>query len=138
MSADNLYSMNNRNIKDAATDLLNNNADYLINYIYQQSYAPEVRIGLSIRILAKTNRTYNDELINLILSDIEKLRNNTDYLLGFSDPKSRREALDEEYALVQGYIDMNDTISLNQDPDEIETKSTAISKIAAESGCTIV
>jgi hypothetical protein len=138
---DNLYSLNNKDIKEAAADLLNNNAETLINYIYHSTGSvyinPEVRIGLSIRILAKTHKSYDEALISLILADIEALRNNTDYLLMFKDPKGRRQALDEEYALVQGYVDMDDTISLNQEQDTtVETQ--AVSKLAADSGCIIV
>lgn len=93
----------------------------------------EVRIGLSIRILAKTNRYYDEELINLILDDIDYLRKDSDYLLSFKDPKARRVALDEEYALVQGYIDMDDTISLNQDIDTV----SRVGKLASDSQCVI-
>lgn len=188
------YSLNSRGIKQAALQLINENATDLIEYIYrkggmlvtteklednsdnparstpgvvdEQNRAktkssekplarpldkeldkhsreekkpsifenPEVRIGLCIRILAKTERFADEALVNLILEDIEALRRNSDYLLSFKDPKSRKAALDEEYALVQGYIDMDDTISLNQ---ETETQSR-IGKLASDGGCTIV
>lgn len=95
---------------------------------------PEVRIGLSIRVLAKTDRFDDERLINLILDDIEHLRRNTDYLLSFKDPKARKAALDEEYALVQGYIDMDDTISLNQETDT----QSRVGKFASEGNCVIV
>lgn len=172
-----LYSVNCKGIKKAASDLINNTAESLIRYIYipllkeqadvvwpeaivrkgetthrkhqkqggesenldapdaldtdvpneamvseafqvpEGGYdSPEIRIGLSIRILVKSNCGFDEDLINLILRDIETLRHDTDYLLSFPDPKARREALDEEYALVQGYIDLDDTISLNQGP----------------------
>ena len=93
----------------------------------------EVRIGLSIRILAKTNRYYDENLINLILDDIDYLRRESDYLLSFKDPKARKAALDEEYALVQGYIDMDDTISLNQEVDTV----SKMGKLASDGQCII-
>lgn len=191
------YSLNSKGIKQAANELINDNATYLIQYIYRQagildeptihehkandvaaepdellaastktpidplqkaetaSSKPkdlkeaktdlsakaknsvfknvEVRIGLSIRILAKTNRYYDEELINLILDDIDYLRKESDYLLSFKDPKARKAALDEEYALVQGYIDMDDTISLNQEPDTV----SKVGKLASDGQCTI-
>lgn len=163
------YSLNSKDIKQAATELINDNATYLIQYIYKQagilnvvesketpdtSKIPvivqedksltntqknsifqniEVRIGLSIRILAKTNRYYDEDLINLILDDIEYLRKESDYLLSFKDPKARKAALDEEYALIQGYIDMDDTISLNQDADTV----SRVGKLASDGQCTI-
>lgn len=172
---DSNYSLNSRGIKQAATELINDNAVNLITYIYRRAGVlppptvpsipevlkstpgteheeieavkevpkskdedtifknVEVRIGLSIRILAKTNRYYDEELINLILDDIDFLRKESDYLLSFKDPKARKVALDEEYALVQGYIDMDDTISLNQDPDT----ESRIGRLASDGNCTI-
>jgi len=97
----------------------------------------EIRIGLSIRILAKTNKYYDDNLVNLILNDIDFLRQNSDYLLSFKDPKARKAALDEEYALVQGYIDMDDTISLNQEDADTQSKISKIGKLASDGQCII-
>lgn len=104
-----------------------------VNNKHQKSSfdSAETRIGLSIRILAKTNHYYDEDLINLILSDIDSLRINSEYLLSFKDPKARKNALDEEYALVQGFVDMDDTISLNQ---ETESK---IGHIASSGNCII-
>jgi hypothetical protein len=196
------YSLNSKGIKQAATELINDNATSLIEYIYKRagildedpidSYVlipgsqkdenddkdekdekdekadkekadkekdkadkadkekadrdkdkekkknsifqnVEVRIGLCIRILAKTNRYYDEKLINLILDDIEYLRKESDYLLSFKDPKARKAALNEEYALVQGFIDMDDTISLNQDSDT----ASKVGRLASDGQCVI-
>jgi hypothetical protein len=178
------YSLNSRHLQVAARELINDNAESLIRYIYTPILGPEsksggsptlsgqepqskdkaeekdkkvsqpdekiqetnkihevfndreVRVGLSIRILAKTDRYHDETLINLILDDIEFLRKHSDYLLSFKDPKARKAALDEEYALVQGYIDMSDTISLNQ---EVDT-SSRINRFASDrdGNCVIV
>ena len=182
---DSNYSLNSKNIKQAATELINDNADLLIQYIYNKAGLlsdeekatvamaaktsepeletvkvvdkavdkgkkvgkdvekesifcnTEIRIGLSIRILAKTNKYYDDNLVNLILNDIDYLRHNSDYLLSFKDPKARKAALDEEYALVQGYIDMDDTISLNQEDADTQSRISKIGKLASDGQCTI-
>lgn len=182
------YSLNSKAIKQAATQLINDNASHLIEYIYREAEiltkedweevqeskeevkeeattkakeevkeakveeeikAPpkkssvfkntEVRIGLCIRILAKTNRYFDENLINLILDDIDVLRKESDYLLSFKDPKARKTALDEEYALVQGYVDMDDTISLNQDPETVSrlSKVSKVGRMATDGQCII-
>lgn len=118
-----------KDMKDATKDVkgvVNKNIDNVFS-------DTEVRIGLSIRILAKTNKYHDEDLINLVLDDINYLRKNSDYLLSFRDPKARKAALDEEYALVQGFIDMDDTISLNQ---ESETESK-IGRLATDGQCVI-
>lgn len=195
------YSLNSKAIKQAATQLINDNASNLIEYIYREAEIltkedweevqeskeeevnveikeeattttttkakgevkattegkeikeeikipskkssvfknTEVRIGLCIRILAKTNRYFDENLINLILDDIDVLRKESDYLLSFKDPKARKAALDEEYALVQGYVDMDDTISLNQDPETVSrlSKASKVGRMATDGQCII-
>jgi len=154
-----LYSINCKGIKEATSDLINNTAESLIRYIYRTHYlgvpdreaqtnssdsedyvisSPDVRIGLSIRILVKADCSFDEPLIELILKDIESLRHDTDYLLSFSDPKARRHALEEEYALVQGYIDMDDTISLNQEiGEDTVVPSRNMYQMADRGGCNI-
>lgn len=110
---------NQRLLKKATLTLLDGNIETLLNFMYDPSNHqgifghPEIRIGLSIKLLHNLRGKFSDKLIQPILTDIEELLDNDDYLEGTGNAEQRRQCLDEEYQFVQKYLDIDDNITLN-------------------------
>ena len=112
------YSTNVEGINDASFNWNVSNAEHLIAYIYsnkdEQPYNnPEIRIGLVIKILIKSNQNYSSDILQPVVDDLENLVNDTDYLNSFDDPISKKEALSKELSLINKYMELDETISLN-------------------------
>lgn len=106
-------------LDEATFKLLEDNAETLINYIYDDENHqslfgnPEVRIGLSIKIIHKLRPPLDETILRPILNDIEMLMGSREYLESTGDPDKRLKCLEEELQFVQRYIDFDDTITLN-------------------------
>ena len=112
------FSSENPEVEKASGNLILENANYLLQYIYsnldKEPYNnPEIRIGLALKIILKTNITYESNIMQPIIDDIEFLLNDEDYLNKFKNPGKRRAKLDSELLLINKYIELSDTISLN-------------------------
>ena len=112
------YSSENPEVELATSDLIIENANYLLSYIYsnidKKPYDdPEIRIGLSLKIILKTNITYDRSLMQPIIDDIEYLLGNEEYFTYFKNPEKRKAKLNNELILINKYIELSDTISLN-------------------------
>lgn len=114
-----LYSVDTPGIKQASACLLLENADHLIRFIYANTDRPpydkpELRVGLSIKILIKSsNQGYSGDLLDPVLADLQELLTNEEYLKQFKDPIARREALSKELSLINKFKELDETISLN-------------------------
>jgi len=114
------YSTDNPKISEAVTSLLIDNVASLINYIYSNQEIepynnPEIRIGLSIKILLKTNNKYYDIIVlQPIINDINNLMNNPEYLSTFENQNERLNCLAKELILINKLIELSETITLNK------------------------
>jgi hypothetical protein len=113
------YSTETRGIDAASNELIIENSEHLIAYIYSNKekmrYSdPEIRIGLSLKILLKTEKCFERDLLLPIIEDIEYLLSNKGYLSLFNNPELRKEGLSKELMLVNKYIELSDTITLNR------------------------
>ena len=105
---------------DAASNtLIVSNADKLIMFIYENKtkleYSdPEIRVGLVLKILLKANNYFEIDLLRPVIQDIEYLYTNESYLRLFSSPEERKKCLSKELILVNKYIELSETISLNR------------------------
>jgi hypothetical protein len=113
------FSSERPDIEKYANILLIDNAQNLINYIYQNTTSdpytnPEIRIGLAIKILLKTDNYFDIVVLQPIINDIEFLMNNEEYLAEFANPEERLQNLTNELILINKYKELSDTISLNK------------------------
>lgn len=113
------YSTEYPGINQAAFDLIVHNAQTLLTYIYahrdQKPYdQAEIRIGLAIKILIKSDRdSYDSQLLEPIIEDLENLLADKAYLAQFSNPKLKHEYLSKQLVLISKFKQLDDTISLN-------------------------
>ena len=100
----------------ASAQLIIDNAATLIMYIYnnKKKYTdPEIRVGLTIKILLKVESCFDIDLLKPVINDIEYLLTNETYLNLFSNPALIKECLYKELLLINKYMELSETISLN-------------------------
>lgn len=112
------YSTELNNVKEATAELVANNAELLIKYIYEHCEdhpydTAEVRVGLVIKTLLKATGTFSSELMSSVVDDIKDLMKDKDYLSTFRSPSERKAALNYELSFINKYIQLDDLISLN-------------------------
>ena len=112
------FSTDVEGIREAGFDLMVQNAEHLIKFIYQNTDkspydSPEVRIGLVIKILIRSNTNYTADLLQPVVDDMQNLLSDQDYLCKFDDPSERRNALSKELTLINKFMELDETISLN-------------------------
>jgi hypothetical protein len=110
--------MNAPGIKDASFSLIVDNAEQLIEFIYNhKDVVPynkrEIRVGLAIKVLLKGSHHYSSSLISPIIDDLENMLYDDDYLNSFDDPEKKRVAISSELSLMNKYVKLDDTITLN-------------------------
>lgn len=111
-------------LDDATFKLLEENADHLIGFIYDEDNQagllgnPEIRIGLSIKIIHKLIPPITEATLMPIIKDIELLMESMEYLQSTGDVEKRLKCLEDELRFVQKYIDFDDTMSLNTEKVE--------------------
>lgn len=104
---------------DATLKLIEENADHLIDYLYDSRNQnslfgnPEIRIGLAIKIIHKLVPPIDDYILQPIINDINMLMKSPDYLESTGDSERRLKCLEEELEFVQRYVNFDDTITLN-------------------------
>lgn len=118
-------------IHQATLKLLEDNIINLLSDIYDEKKQksiyghPEVRIGLSLKLLHNIRIDLDESIIKPIIKDIEMLMESQEYLISTGDPERRKKCLQEELHFISRYIDLNDTISLNTiDPRPQPKKSS--------------
>jgi hypothetical protein len=126
-------------IHQATLRLLETNIENLLGDIYDPSNDngifghPEVRVGLSLKLLNNIRIDLDKSVIKPIIRDIERLMNDEEYLNSTGDADRRYRCLQSELDFVQRYIDLDDSITLNT---VIEPELVNDSKKAQE-GCII-
>ena len=97
------------------------------------AFSPEIKVGLAIKILYNTpaGTQYPSELLLPLLNDIEAMLRNRDYLESTGNARMRSKCLRREHELVQRYMDLDSTISLNG--GEPTVGGTAVSTMGAVS-----
>lgn len=122
MSKINFYSSHHHPelIRKATLKLLEDNSLELLQYIYEEDKHdkdifghPEVRVGLSLKILNNLRTSIDVSLIKPIIKDIEFLIDSQLYLESTGNPEKRKKCLEEELQFVQRYLDIEDTLTLN-------------------------
>lgn len=132
MSETKKYYSSHRNpslIHQATLKLLEENIVNLLNDIYDEKKQksiyghPEVRIGLSLKLLHNIRIDLDESILNPIIKDIEMLMESKEYLESTGDPDRRKKCLLDELNFINRYIDIdNDTISLNTMEPRIQKK----------------
>lgn len=112
------YSTDVDGINSASSVLIVENAEHLIRFIYSNTERlpynkKDVRIGLVIKILVKSNSNYPADVLQPVVDDIQSLLSDSKYLKTFANPGERKDALGKELSLVNKFIELDDTISLN-------------------------
>jgi hypothetical protein len=114
------YSTDVEGIDNASSLLIVENAAHLITYIYNntnnETYKKrDVRVGLVIKILVKvkSNSNFPASVLQPVVDDIQALMADHHYLASFKNPSDRRCALVKELSLINKFIELDDTISLN-------------------------
>lgn len=118
-------------IHQATLRLLEMNIEDLLGDIYDESNEtgifghPEVRIGLSLKLLHNLRVDLNKNVLKPVIRDIERLMNDRDYLESTGDARRRYQCLNSELDYVHRYIDFDDSITLNtvHEPDQQNTNS---------------
>lgn len=106
-------------IHQATLRLLETNIESLLGDIYDSSNNngilghPEVRVGLSLKLLNNIRIDLDKSVIKPIINDIERLMNDSEYLNSTGDANRRYRCLQSELDFVQRYIDLDDSITLN-------------------------
>lgn len=111
------YSNEAPGVESLTNKLFNDTSHYLINHIYNNKNiykTPEVRVGLVIIIMIKTDRYYDHGLLNQVIEDINSMIHDDDYLNTFQFPEDRKKNLQKELLLINKQIQLTDTISLNR------------------------
>ena len=103
-------------VKEACTDLIAQNAEHLISYIYANQHVtpyndPTIRVGLSIKTLLKSPDSaesviVNSEVINPVMEDLTGLIN-------ASKNEVEKEALMAELTFLQRCTQLDELVSLN-------------------------
>ena len=90
-------------------------AHHLLSAIQSGFDDPEIRVGLSIKILHNTpsGTRFAHSVLEPLIRDIEGMIKDHDYLRSTNNPRFRLRCLKRELELVQRYIDLSDDISLN-------------------------
>ena len=106
-----MNTFNLKQVNEATEELIGQNAEYLIKYIYDNKELtpykdPIVRIGLSLKTLLKANCEIPLATISPVIDDLSELINKT------SDVLLRKTYL-EELKFVQSCSINDDLISLN-------------------------
>lgn len=133
----------NPEILDEATfKLLEENAEHLINYIYSEDNQnsllgnPEIRIGLSIKIIHKLSPPVSEKILRPVIDDVQMLMESDKYLASTGNPEKRLRCLEEELAFLQKFVDFDDTITLNIIKPPV--KPSKPNKRPDDQGCTIM
>ena len=116
--SDKYYSSETDDLNNVANSLISQNAEHLIKYIYANRdntpyNTPEIRIGLSIKILVNSKQLYSPEILSSIVDDIQSLLTDEEHLKKFKTKQQRINALLQELSLINKLLDFDDTISLN-------------------------
>tara|TARA_R100001163_G_C5054382_1_gene190925 strand:+ start:1315 stop:1821 length:507 start_codon:yes stop_codon:yes gene_type:complete len=83
---------------------------------------PEVRIGLSLKLLHNLRVSLDKSIIQPIIDDIENLMESPEYLESTGDSERRLKCLQDELDFVHRYIDLDDSITLNTINQPISTR----------------
>ncbi len=104
-------------IEEATDKLFCDMSEIILEYIYNNKHiyiSPEIRVGLSLKILCKSTQTYNNILLNKIIGDINDMLSDESYLHKFENPMQRYNELNNELLLINKYKELSDIVSLNR------------------------
>jgi hypothetical protein len=105
-------------LKQVYVQLLNDNLEYMINFIYTnkekpQYSSPSIRVGLAMQMLLASQQLIPYQLSALIAKDIEDLRKDDEYTNLWQNPALKRKALGKELEFLRKHTEIDETISLN-------------------------
>ncbi len=116
------------NINSVYIQLLNDNLQYLIEYIYSHSTiqpydVAATRVALSMQMILSSDQLVPYQLSSLIAKDIEELRKNDEYTNLWSNPTLKRKALSKDLEMLKKHTEIDENISLNsENPREDDPK----------------
>jgi hypothetical protein len=123
MSTKTLYSTFRRtaDLNQAMLTLYLQQAPTLLKQIQESFTDPEIRVGLSIKILYNTPKDtrFPLEVIEPVIRDLETMIKDHDYLRSTGSARHRLRCLRNELNLVQRYIDLEETVTLNCNESEL-------------------
>lgn len=100
-------------IKDAVSLLISKNTERLIKYVYEHTHDlftnPKVRIGLSLKVLLKSdNQTHNvnRDILELVSDDLM-------VLIGDTEDESEKQLYQKELRFLNSCSILDDMITLN-------------------------
>jgi hypothetical protein len=105
-------------IKSVYISLLNDNLQYLINYIYENADKepyknPATRVALSMQMILSSDQLIPYQTASMIAKDIEELRRNEEYTNQWVNPTLKRKALSKELEMLKKHTEIDETMSLN-------------------------
>lgn len=110
--------------------LLDDNLNYMLEYIYSSERSdqipynlPEFRVALALQMLLASNRLISYQLASQIAKDIETLRHNQDYLNRWENSSVRKRMLLKELKTLKAHTEIDDEISLNSVTNDISDEN---------------
>lgn len=105
-------------MKQVYVQLLNDNLQHLIEYIYfnkdKQSYnSPSIRVALAMQMILASDQLIPYQLSSMIAKDIEDLRKDDEYIHQWDNPSLKKRALLKELEFLKKHTEIDETISLN-------------------------
>ena len=120
---------NASDIRPIYVQLLNDNLQHLIEYIYantdKDAYkSASTRVALAMQMILASNQLIPYQISSLIAKDIEELKKNDDYINQWENPTLKRKALTKELEFLKKHTEIDETMSLNltDKPGEEENK----------------
>jgi len=118
-------------IKNVYIQLLNDNLQYLVDYIYANSdkepyNSPSIRVALAMQMILSSDQLIPYQTSSMIAKDIEELRHNDEYTNQWANPSLKRKALGKELEMLKKHTEIDETMSLNltDKPGEDEQKQS--------------
>jgi len=121
-------------LNQAMLQLYLQQAPQLLSEIQKQFTEPEIRTGLSIKILYNTppDTTFPLETIQPILTDLETMIKDHDHLRSTGEPHLRLRCLRQELRTVQRYVNLDEIVSLNCTPSEMTFQDSQLNQPPTE------
>lgn len=106
------YCAKSKSVKHAGLQLITDNAEHLISYIYENIHRSpyddvETRAGLAVKILLQTGVRGSSEILNPIAEDLNSMLNDPTHLQN----ESKRKALNDELLLINKLLILDEEIS---------------------------
>lgn len=104
-------------------NLLCNNVNQLVDFIYQSNVPfdiPQHRVAVCLQLVVLSDHKLTIKSSNLIIKDLQTLKNDTNFLKQWDNPQLKRQCLNKEIEIIKQHTDIDDSMSLNQHGHENE------------------